>query len=139
MADPLAVVASLLACGQTTTQLSHALFDNAQATVNSPPEIRDIAFDLSTISQVAVVLSEALQTNQDFQPKLWREIQLIQRSLTTVLEDVKGLVEWSRRPKRLKWLRQSHKAQIILSKINSIKTSLSLVLNILQLIQAQNL
>ncbi|KAF2790029.1 hypothetical protein K505DRAFT_377814 [Melanomma pulvis-pyrius CBS 109.77] len=133
MADPLSIIASAITVGATAAQLSLALFNITQTIRNAPEEISEIAQEISTLSASLVVLGEVLHWHQDIcKPELFEQIRSTLCRFHPVEEQLNRLTKRTRL-KSLKWFFRGPKAKGLLKKVESVKSALNLILNIIRL------
>jgi hypothetical protein len=133
MADPLSIIASAITVGATAAQLSLALFNITQTVKNAPKEIAEIAEEISTLSASLTVLGEVLQWQQSIcKPELFVQIRTTLARFNSIEEQLQKLTEKTRL-ERLKWFFKGPKSKGLLKKVESIKSALNLILNIIRL------
>ncbi|KAF2681385.1 hypothetical protein K458DRAFT_489483 [Lentithecium fluviatile CBS 122367] len=134
------LVASALTIGEAAAQLSLALFKVARAVKNAPKEIAEIAGEISDLSASLMVLADILDRNRLFyKPALLEHVSSILHRFGDIREDLDKLTHSRGRGKlkRLKWFFDGPKAKGLLKKVDGIKASLNLVLNIIHLAREQ--
>lgn len=133
MADPLSIIASAITVGATAAQLSLALFNITQTVRNAPEEISEIAQEISTLSASLVVLGEVLHWHQGIcKPELLEQIRSTLSRFHPVEEQLNRLTKGTKL-KSLKWFFRGPKAKGLLKKVESVKSALNLILNIIRL------
>lgn len=135
MADPFSVVASALTVGTAAAQLSLALFSVAHTVKFAKEEISDIAEEISTLSGSLLVLGDLLEWHQKLcKAELFTQVHSIFARYQHVEAELRKLIEPRKSFKRrLKWFFDAPKAKALLQRIETIKNSLNLVLNIIRL------
>jgi DNA repair ATPase RecN len=134
MADPLSIVASAITVAATAANISKGLFTIAETLKNAPREIADIAEDISIQSQSLVTLAEVIEAHKSLcKPDLYKQIDVILRRFKQVEEELKKLTCSRKKLERLQWFFRKPKAKALLCKIEVIKNSLILELNIVRL------
>ncbi|KAF2741440.1 hypothetical protein EJ04DRAFT_571530 [Polyplosphaeria fusca] len=134
MADPVSIIASAITVAATAANLSKALFTIAETLKNAPRELAEIANDISILSQSLVSLTETIEAHKALcKPDLYNHIDTILWRFKQVDEDLKKLTCSRRKLERLSWFFKRPKAKDLLSKVESIKLSLILELNIVRL------
>ena len=137
MADPLSVAASCLAIGMAGAQLSLALFKYAQAFQTARTEVAEIADQISNLSNTLVLLGNILEASQSFvKLELLQQTQSIIDRFKNVEQQLLELIK-TKKLLRFQWFFKAPKAKSLLTKIESIKTALTLVLTIIQLAKEQ--
>ncbi|KAF2733132.1 hypothetical protein EJ04DRAFT_469014 [Polyplosphaeria fusca] len=134
MADPLSIVASAITVAATAASISKALFTIAETLKNAPREIADIAEDISIQSQSLVTLAELIEAHKTLcKPDFFHQVNNILRRFKLVEEELKKLTCNEKRLKALRWFFRKPKAKALLNKIEAIKSSLILELNIIRI------
>jgi hypothetical protein len=138
----LGIIASAITVGECAARLSVALYNIAQTLKNAPQEIAAIAEDVSALSSGLLVLADALKSHLDLCRKevfyyinsvlrRFKQVEGELRSLTTT-ENSMGLT-------RIKWLTRKPKAKVLLKKVESIKSALTLALSIMRLAKEETI
>ncbi|KAF2279537.1 uncharacterized protein EI97DRAFT_370831 [Westerdykella ornata] len=134
MAEPVSIIASAITVGVTAAQLSFTLFNVAQTFKNARAEISEIAHELSGLSQTLETLGDLLQAYQPVcKPALFRQVLSILTRFKEVEEKLKKKLYNPRPLRRLRWFFNAPVAKTLLKKVESIKTSLTLVIGLVQL------
>jgi hypothetical protein len=139
MAELLGLVASAITIGEAAAQLSLALFKVARAVKNAPLEIAEIAGEMSDLSESLPVLAELLDRHRGlYQQKLLNHADSILQRFEGIRKELEKLTRGGSRLKRFKWFFEGPKARGILKKVDGIKASLNLLLNIIHLAREQH-
>jgi len=143
MADPISVAASILGVASAGIKLSSALYCYTETVINADKNIREIARDLSITSSVVTELgmllgqddqsqfhSEALVTARDAVRSCEEVFKEIQRELDKSLDfDSKGKTPMTHL-RRLKWPLVQPKLNVLQLRLERLKNTLVLVLNV---------
>lgn len=138
MADPVSVIGLAISVAAAGASLSLALFDVAHTFKKAPEEIADIAEELSTLSSILTHLGDVLKASLHLcKPQLFERTESILKRFQDVKNELRKITGTKKKLKRLKWFFEAPKAKALLKKIESIKTALTLVLNIICLAREQ--
>lgn len=139
MAEIAGLVASALTVGEAAAQLSLALFKVARAVKNAPNEIADIAEEMTGLSASLMVLADILDRHRLLcRQRLLDHADSILQRFGRIREDLDKLTRSGSKLRRLKWFFDGPKAKGLLKKVDGIKTSLNLLLNIIHLAREQH-
>jgi hypothetical protein len=138
MAELLGLVASAITLGEAAAQLSLALFKVAQAVKNAPLEIAEIAGEISSLSESLMVLADIVESHRGLcRPQLLNHANSVIKRFEVIREDLDALTRNGRRSHRLTWFFRGPKAKGLLKKVDGIKLSLNLLLNMIHLAREQ--
>ena len=141
MAEIAGLVATALTVGEAAAQLSLALFKIVRAVKNAPNEIAEIAEEISDLSASLMVLADILDRHRVLcRQKLLDHADAILKRFGIIRDDLDKLTRdrGRDRMKRLRWFIYGPKAKSLLKKVDGIKTSLNLLLNIIHLAREQH-
>jgi hypothetical protein len=139
MAEIVALVGSALTVGEAAAQLSLALFKVARAVKNAPNEISEIAEEISGLSASLMVLADILDRHHMLcRQKLLDHANSILQRFGCIRNDLDKLTRGRGKLKRLRWFFDGPKAKGLLKKVDGIKASLNLLLNIIHLAREQH-
>ncbi|KAF2823312.1 hypothetical protein CC86DRAFT_409231 [Ophiobolus disseminans] len=134
MTGLLSIIASAIAIANSAATVSRALFDVVESIKNARKEIACIVQQLSFLSSSLHVLAEFISSQQDlYRPALYKNTSLILGQYRKVDDELKKLLETPRALARLSWCVTKTKAKSLLKEIETIKTLLTLEVNIIQL------
>jgi hypothetical protein len=134
MAEVFGIIAGAMTIGASAAQLSLDLFTVAQTLKNAPKEIAEIAEETLSLSESLQTLSDLLRTHQALcKAELFKSTQRIITRYRQVDAELKVFIDSPQKLSRLKWYINKPKAKSLLKKVESIKTSLILELNVIRL------
>lgn len=143
MAEPLPVLASIAGGATAGLAISSALYDMAQRIKRAPKEVSEMAKGLSLLSLILRHLRKAMQDNQEIcQDNLIKDIKGLLKRIRKLYQEVKNLTEdGSSSLVELKSYFKSPETKVLMSKIESFKSILNLILATVQLaaLQVHNL
>jgi hypothetical protein len=132
MADPLSIIASIAGIATAGFQLASKLFEIVDAVRSAPQEIAYIAEDMFSLSQLLTQLSNSFEQCRGlYKPQLinitrdllWR-FQIAQDAMHTLIKGCDGF-------RRLLFVFKSQKIRGVMLKIEGLKGTLSLAMQIL--------
>ncbi|KAF2007451.1 hypothetical protein P154DRAFT_592854 [Amniculicola lignicola CBS 123094] len=133
MADPVSIVASAITVATTAAQLSRCLFEFADAIKNARDEIADTAMQIYELSGSFMVLSDLLRVYHSLcSSELLQNIHSMLSRFGDIEKQIKDLTNRDKKLKTLRWFFRGPKARELLKKVESIKTGLLVVLNIMR-------
>lgn len=134
MAEPL----GLVAVGMTAAHIAKILFNVAQNYNSAREEISDIAEELTIVSQNMVLLNDILANHHDkCKPALFQQVQSIVGQFKKVEAKLNKVIDARKPLQRIRWFIDSPQTRALLTKIESIKTSLILVVGLIRLAHEQ--
>ncbi|KAF2648471.1 hypothetical protein K491DRAFT_784054 [Lophiostoma macrostomum CBS 122681] len=134
MAELIGILASAATIAELGAQSSLALFEVVRTIKNAREEIAQIAAEMSDLSGTVVMLQHLLNAYQQlYTPVLLTRVQSILDRFYQVDTDLKKLTGKKKKLKSLRWFFEGPKAKGLLRKVEGIKSSLSLVINIILL------
>ena len=138
MAEIVGLVASALTVGEAAAQLALALFKVTRAVKNAPKEMEEIAEEITGLSASLMVLADILDSHRALcKQKLLDHAGSILQRFGGIRADLDNLTRGRGKLKRLKWFFNGPKAKGLLKKVDGIKTSLNLLLNLIHLAREQ--
>ncbi|KAF5591044.1 hypothetical protein FPANT_5777 [Fusarium pseudoanthophilum] len=130
--DPLSIIASIAGIATAGTSLSKAIYHFISSTRGASREMADIARNISDLSCILSELRRVLQESADIcSRKLLRRIKSATRRISTIHDDIYGLMDRVRGFQTLRWSLKRSEVQYKLTLIESHKTAIQLMLNIL--------
>jgi hypothetical protein len=141
MADPLSVVAGVTGVSVACAQIAHSVHTLCDKFRNAPRDVREIGRNMLDLSGILDSLGEILQRGKgSYKPRLLRDTNAITKRLNRVIKQVDKLI--NRRPSfrgRMTWALFDHtKTEELLRKIEALKSTLTMVLAVVQLALAQS-
>jgi hypothetical protein len=134
MAEIIGIIGSSIAIANAAATLSRVLFDITETLKNARSEIADIAQTLSLLSGTLHFLADVLNTQQHLcKPTLFQNTRDIIGQYKQVDVELRKLIENPNQLARLTWHIKKAKVKSLLQRLEAIKTSLTLVLNVIQL------
>lgn len=134
MAEPVSLFASAITIGISAAQLSLALFSVAQTLKNAPREIAEIAEEISWLSGTFQQLPDIIRPYQSLcKPALFGILRESLQRYNQLEAQLKLLVDTPQKLARLRWCMKKSQAKSLLKKVESIKSALTLQLQIFQL------
>ncbi|KAF5989482.1 hypothetical protein FBULB1_910 [Fusarium bulbicola] len=130
--DPLSIIASIAGIATAGTSLSKAIYHFISSTRGASREMADIARNISDLSYILSELRRVLQESADIcSRKLLRRIKSATRRIFTMHDDVYALMDSIRGFQTFRWSLKRSEVQYKLTLIESHKTAIQLMLNIL--------
>lgn len=138
MAELLVVVgilANVAAVSNAGIQISQSLYEISKRLINAPKEIAEVALEVAHLSEMVKILGDVLKSAEKLvKPELLQNAKEILTRFENIQKDIKDIVQRGARGfHRLKlafgWTTLSQ----LVGKLNALKSSLSLVINVLQL------
>ncbi|KAI1015312.1 hypothetical protein LB504_011106 [Fusarium proliferatum] len=130
--DPLSIVASIAGIATAGTSLSKAIYHFISSTRGASREMADIARNISDLSCILSELRRVLQESADLcSRKLLRRIKSATRRISAIHDDIYELMDSIRGFQTFRWSLKRSEVQYKLTLIESHKTAIQLMLNIL--------
>ncbi|KAF5559916.1 hypothetical protein FNAPI_4496 [Fusarium napiforme] len=130
--DPLSIMASIAGIATAGTSLSKAIYHFISSTRGASREMADIARSISDLSCILSELRRVLQESADIcSRKLLCRIRSATRRISKIHDDIYGLMENIRGFQNFRWSFKRSEVQYKLTLIESHKTAIQLMLNIL--------
>jgi NAD-specific glutamate dehydrogenase len=134
MAELVGILASAATIAELGAQSSLALFKVISTIKNAREEISQIAAEMSDLSGTVVMLQHLLESYRHvYTTTLLDRVRSILQRFDQVDKDLKKLTGKKKKLKSLRWFFEGPKAKGLLRKVEGIKSSLSLVINIILL------
>ncbi|KAF5694683.1 hypothetical protein FDENT_811 [Fusarium denticulatum] len=130
--DPLSIIASIAGIATAGTSFSKAIYHFISSTRGASREMADIARNISDLSCILSELRRVLQESADLcSRKLLHRIKSAARRISKIHHDIYGLMDSIRSFHTLRWSLKRSEIQYKLTLIESHKTAIQLMLNIL--------
>ncbi|KAG5782041.1 hypothetical protein H9Q73_004346 [Fusarium xylarioides] len=130
--DPLSIIASIAGIATAGTSLSKAIYHFISSTRGASREMADIARNISDLSCIISELRRVLQESADIcSRKLLRRIKSATRRISAIHDDIHGLMDRIKGFQTFRWSLKRSEVQYKLTLIESHKTAIQLMLNIL--------
>lgn len=130
--DPLSLLASIAGVTTAGIQLSKAIYDLVGNFRGAPSEVSDIARSISDLSRIFNELRRALRDGSDMCRKsLLRRVKSTIRRVYSIQNDIWDLIDGVDGLARLKWIFRRSKVRDLLWRIESHKTGISMMLQII--------
>ncbi|KAF5593145.1 uncharacterized protein FSUBG_9926 [Fusarium subglutinans] len=130
--DPLSIIASIAGIATAGTSLSKAIYHFISSTRGASREMADIARNISDLSCILSELRRVLQESADIcTRKPLRQIKSATRRISTIHDDIYALMDSIRGFQTFRWSLKRSEVQYKLTLIESHKTAIQLMLNIL--------
>ncbi|KAF5592385.1 hypothetical protein FPCIR_5706 [Fusarium pseudocircinatum] len=130
--DPLSIIASIAGIATAGTSLSKAIYHFISSTRGASRETADIARNISDLSCILSELRRVLQESAYLcSRKLLRRIKSATRRISAIHDDIYGLMDSIRGFQTFRWSLKRSEVQYKLTLIESHKTAIQLMLNIL--------
>ncbi|CVL03401.1 uncharacterized protein FPRN_11754 [Fusarium proliferatum] len=130
--DPLSIIASIAGIATAGTSLSKAIYHFISSTRGASREMVDIARNISDLSCILSELRRVLQESADLcSRKLLRRIKSATRRISAIHDDIYALMDSIRGFQTFRWSLKRSEVQYKLTLIESHKTAIQLMLNIL--------
>lgn len=138
MAELLSVVgilANLAAVGAAGVQISKSLYKISKRLINAPKEIAEVAWEITSLSDMVEVLGDVLKNAEKLlKPQLLQNAKDILTRFEEIQKDIKDIIKrgahgFERLRLAFGWTTLSQ----LLGKLNALKSSLSLIINMSQL------
>ncbi|KAF4502590.1 hypothetical protein FAGAP_1176 [Fusarium agapanthi] len=130
--DPLSIIASIAGIATAGTSLLRAIYHFISSTSGASREMADISRNISDLSCILAELRRVLQESADiFSRKLLRRIKSATRRISTIHDDMYALMDSIRGFQTFRWSLKRSEVQYKLTLIESHKTAIQLMLNIL--------
>lgn len=134
MAEILGIIGSSIAIANSAATLSRALFDIVETIKNARKEIADIAQQLQLLSGTLHLLWDFIHSQQSLcRPVLFHNTNAILEQYIQVDKELRELIKTPKNLARLTWYIKKNKVKSLLKKVEAVKTSLTLALNVVQL------
>ena len=134
MAEIVGIIGSAIAIANSAATLSRALFDIVESIHNARREIADIAHQLQLLSGTLHLLWDFVHSqNKLCRPGLFHNINAILEQYVQVDKELRELVKTPKTLARLTWHFRRTKVKSQLKRVEAVKTSLCLALNVVQL------
>ena len=134
MAELVGILASAATIAELGAQSSLALFNVVGTIKNAREEIAQIAAEMSDLSGTVMMLQHLLNYNhQIYTTTLLDRVRSILDRFHQVDKDLKKLTGKRKKLNSLRWFFEGPKAKGLLRKVEGIKSSLSLVIDIILL------
>lgn len=129
--DPISVLGTAAGVATTAAQISLSLYEIADRIKNAPKEMIAIAEHMQTFSSILNTLQENLEEHPDlFQPRIYEDTGMLVARLKIEQDAVHRLVKKYSGLHRIKWAFRKPIAGVILSRIEGLKSSLHVVLQV---------
>jgi hypothetical protein len=132
--DPLSIIASITGIATAGTALSKAIYEFVSSTRGASREMLDIA---RTIGDLSIILGELRRVLRDGSElcnrKYLRRIKSAMRRISRIHDEIHELMNEARGFAAFKWKLKRSEVQQKLARIESHKTGINLMLNILVL------
>ncbi|PNP51267.1 hypothetical protein FNYG_15913 [Fusarium nygamai] len=130
--DPLSIIASIAGIATAGTSLSKVIYHFISSTRDASREMADVARNISDLSCILSELRRVLQESADIcSRKLLRRIRSATRRISKIHDDIYALMEDIRGFQNFRWSLKRSEVQYKLTLIESHKTAIQLMLNIL--------
>ncbi|CVL06680.1 uncharacterized protein FMAN_11812 [Fusarium mangiferae] len=130
--DPLPIIASIAGIATAGTSLSKAIYHFISSTRGASREMADIARNISDLSCILSELRRVLQESADLcSRKLLRRIKSATRRISAIHDDIYELMDSIKGFQTFRWSLRRSEVQYKLTLIESHKTAIQLMLNIL--------
>ncbi|KAI1037713.1 hypothetical protein LB503_009627 [Fusarium chuoi] len=130
--DPLSIIASIAGIATAGTSLSKAIYHFISSTRGASREMADIARNISDLSCILSELRRVLQDSADLcSRKLLRRIKSATRHISAIHDDIYALMDSIGGFQTFRWSLKRSEVQYKLTLIESHKTAIQLMLNIL--------
>ncbi|KAJ4044532.1 hypothetical protein NW761_008557 [Fusarium oxysporum] len=135
--DPLSLIASIAGIATAGTSLSKAIYHFISSTRGASREMVEIARNISDLSCILYELRRVLQDSADLcSHKLLRRIKSAMRRISAIHDGIYALMDSSKGFQTFRWSLKRSEVQYKLTLIESHKTAIHLMLNILILAAA---
>jgi hypothetical protein len=129
--DPLSIIASIAGIATAGTSLSKAIYHFISSTRGASREMVEIARNISDLSCILSELRHVLQESADLcSRKLLRRIKSAMRRLSAI-HDIYALMDSSKGFQTFRWSLKRSEVQYKLTLIESHKTAIHLMLNVI--------
>lgn len=130
--DPLSIIASITGIATAGTSLSKAIYHFISSTRGASREMIEIARNISDLSCILSERRHVLQESADLcSRKLLRRIKSAMRRLSAIHDDIYALMDSSKGFQTFRWSLKRSEAQFKLTLIESHKTAIHLMLNVI--------
>ncbi|KAF5981882.1 hypothetical protein FCOIX_4021 [Fusarium coicis] len=130
--DPLSIIASIAGIATAGTSLSKAIYHFISSTRGASREMVDIARNISDLSCILSELRRVLQESAELcSRKLLHRIKSATRRISAIHDDIYALMDNTRGFQTFRWSLKRSEVQYKLTLIESHKTAIQLMLNIL--------
>ncbi|KAF5571023.1 hypothetical protein FPHYL_743 [Fusarium phyllophilum] len=130
--DPLSIIASIAGIATAGSSLSKTIYHFISSTRGASREMADIARNISDLSCILSELRRVLQESADLcSHKLLRQIKSVTRRISAIHDDIYALMDSTRGFQTFRWSLKRSEVQYKLTLIESHKTAIQLMLNIL--------
>lgn len=135
MTDPVSVILGVLGAAAASAQLAKVVHDFSDKVKNAPNQMRDIAWNMSLLSNIFKSLAEILEYGEGlYKPQVLIDTQSIMDRMKKIQRRIRKLVaNHSGLRARVRWLLNSGIVAELLGKIEALKSSLNLIINTMQL------
>lgn len=130
--DPLSIIASVAGVATAGAGLSKAIFKFVSSTRGASREMIDIARNIADLSIILGELRRVLKTGTEIpNRKLLRRIRSAVHRISRTHDDIHQLMDGLQGLSRLKWAFRQSEVRLKLTEIESLKTGVNLMLNVL--------
>ncbi|KAF4954322.1 hypothetical protein FGADI_5345 [Fusarium gaditjirri] len=130
--DPLSIIASIAGIATAGTSLSKAIYHFISTTRGASREMVEIARNISDLSCILSELRRVLQDSADLcSHKLLRRIKSATHRISAIHDDIHAIMESSKGFQTFRWSLKRSEVQYKLTQIESHKTAIHLMLNVL--------
>lgn len=130
--DPLSIIASIAGIATAGTSLSKAIYHFISSTRGASREMVEIARNISDLSCILSELRHVLQESADLcSRKLLRRIKSAMRRISAIHDDIYALMDSRKGFQTFRWSLKRSEVQYKLTLVESHKTAIHLMLNIL--------
>lgn len=128
MMDPLSVLAGLAGVASAGASLSNALFNIVSTIRSAPEEMAEIARVVSDLSVVLRELRRVLKKGENLhRSRLLRQVRSVIYRIEDIHEEVRVTINDEAQLARLRWVFRKSRATSLLRRIESHKTTVSLM------------
>lgn len=134
MSDPLSVLAGIAGVAAVGVQLSLSLYEISNRLINAPREIAEVASELSSLATILKLLGSTLESSKRmFKEEMETTARETIARFEILQKDVVGIITKASHIKHLRWLFTSSRVRELMVKVHTVKSSLQLLLSIIQL------
>ncbi|KAL1640076.1 hypothetical protein SLS58_007343 [Diplodia intermedia] len=136
--DPISIIGTAIGVAAVAVELSFKLHEIARTLKDAPREIEDIASEMSILTMILENIDDCLHNHRDlYKDRLGHDVVQILMRFGALTDELKSLLLNLTRKKFARWrfFKKRPRFQELLKKMEAVKTSMNLVLSVMNLAQ----
>ncbi|KAF1838994.1 hypothetical protein BDW02DRAFT_644118 [Decorospora gaudefroyi] len=132
--DPLSIITGIAGIAAASAQLGVSVHAFSDKFKNAPVQMREIASNMTLLSSILQTLSTILEQGKGvYKPQVLTDTGSIMQRMKKIQDEVRKIVSSRGLRARVKWALSCGAVTELLDKIEALKSSLNLVINMIQL------